>query len=221
MLLGARDALGRAAEALAASDTAAEDSPAELAVAFKNRGVVGFDLAGAEYNNPAKLHREAFYLIRNNNINVTIHAGEAYGPESIHQSIHHCGAHRIGHGTRLRENGDAAEAGDVTLLPAALEGASPREIEATFGTEFAAAFAGLETGAWAGPVASSYGLHLVRVSEHVPSRLPDLDEVRPAVEREWGSERRREATDRFEAGLRERYEIEVRLPDARPVAQTP
>lgn len=79
---------------------------AELAVAFKNRGVVGFDLAGAEYNNPAKLHREAFYLIRNNNINVTIHAGEAYGPESIHQSIHHCGAHRIGHGTRLRENGD-------------------------------------------------------------------------------------------------------------------
>ena len=79
---------------------------AELAVAFKNRGVVGFDLAGAEYNNPAKLHREAFYLIRNNNINVTIHAGEAYGPESIHQSIHHCGAHRIGHGTRLRESGD-------------------------------------------------------------------------------------------------------------------
>jgi adenosine deaminase len=79
---------------------------AELAVAFKNRGVVGFDLAGAEYNNPAKAHREAFYLIRNNNINVTIHAGEAYGPESIHQAIHMCGAQRIGHGTRLRESGD-------------------------------------------------------------------------------------------------------------------
>jgi len=79
---------------------------AELAVAFKNRGVVGFDLAGAEYDHPAKHHREAFYLIRNNNINVTIHAGEAYGPESIHQAIHYCGAHRIGHGTRLRENGD-------------------------------------------------------------------------------------------------------------------
>jgi adenosine deaminase len=79
---------------------------AELGVAFKNRGVVGFDLAGAEYNNPAKDHREAFYLIRNNNINVTIHAGEAYGPESIHQAIHYCGAHRIGHGTRLKESGD-------------------------------------------------------------------------------------------------------------------
>ena len=79
---------------------------AELAIAFKNRGVVGFDLAGAEVDNPAKHHREAFYLIRNNNINVTIHAGEAYGPESIAQAIHYCGAHRIGHGTRLRENGD-------------------------------------------------------------------------------------------------------------------
>jgi adenosine deaminase len=79
---------------------------AEVAVAFKNRGVVGFDLAGAEVDNPAKDHGESFYLIRKNNINVTIHAGEAYGPESIGQAIHYCGAHRIGHGTRLRENGD-------------------------------------------------------------------------------------------------------------------
>ncbi len=79
---------------------------AELAVAYKNRGVVAFDLAGQEENNPAKKHKEAFYLIRNNNINTTIHAGEAYGAESIHQAIHYCGAHRIGHGTRLYENGD-------------------------------------------------------------------------------------------------------------------
>ena len=79
---------------------------AELAVAFKNRGVVGFDLAGAEYNYPAKDHLDAFTLILSNNINVTIHAGEAYGPDSIHQALHYCGSHRIGHGTRLRENGD-------------------------------------------------------------------------------------------------------------------
>lgn len=79
---------------------------AELAVAYKNRGVVAFDLAGQEENNPAKHHKEAFYLIRNNNINTTIHAGEAYGAESIHQAIHYCGAHRIGHGTRLYEDGD-------------------------------------------------------------------------------------------------------------------
>lgn len=79
---------------------------AELAVVFKNRGVVGFDLAGAEYNYPAKDHLEAFSLILSNNVNVTIHAGEAYGPESIHQALHYCGAHRIGHGVRLREDGD-------------------------------------------------------------------------------------------------------------------
>jgi adenosine deaminase len=79
---------------------------AELCVAFKNRGVVGFDLAGSEVNNPAKLHRHAFALILDNNINCTAHAGEAYGPASIAQAIHKCGAHRVGHGTRLIENGD-------------------------------------------------------------------------------------------------------------------
>lgn len=79
---------------------------AELAVAYKGRGVVAFDLAGAEADHPAKRHRAAFQLVRDNNINCTIHAGEAYGPESIAQAIHVCGAHRIGHGCRLRENGD-------------------------------------------------------------------------------------------------------------------
>jgi adenosine deaminase len=79
---------------------------AELAVAYKGRGVVGFDLAGAEADFPAKHHRQAFQLVRDNNINCTIHAGEAYGPESVAQAIHVCGAHRIGHGCRLRENGD-------------------------------------------------------------------------------------------------------------------
>lgn len=79
---------------------------AELAVAYKNRGVVGFDLAGAEEGFPAKDHKESFYLIINNNINTTVHAGEGYGPESIHQAIHVISANRIGHGTRLREDGD-------------------------------------------------------------------------------------------------------------------
>jgi adenosine deaminase len=79
---------------------------AELAVAYKGVGVIGFDLAGAEANFPAKDHREAFYLIRKNNLNCTVHAGEAYGPDSIHQALHHLNAQRIGHSTRLKENGD-------------------------------------------------------------------------------------------------------------------
>jgi len=79
---------------------------ADLTVAFKNKGVVGFDLAGAEEDFPAKRHKEAFGRVLANNINCTLHAGEAYGPESIHQAIHQCGAHRIGHGVRLVEDGD-------------------------------------------------------------------------------------------------------------------
>jgi adenosine deaminase len=79
---------------------------AELCVAFKNRGVVGFDLAGSEINYPAKAHRPSFQLVIDNNINCTAHAGESFGPDSIHQAIHKCGAHRIGHGTRLVESGD-------------------------------------------------------------------------------------------------------------------
>ena len=79
---------------------------ANLTVAFKGRGVVAFDLAGAEYNYPAKKHREAFYTVVNANVAATIHAGEAYGPESIAQALHYCHADRIGHGTRLFEDPD-------------------------------------------------------------------------------------------------------------------
>lgn len=79
---------------------------AKVAVKYKGKGVVGFDLAGPEDNFPAKAHKEAFYEVVNNNINTTVHAGEAYGPESIHQAIHYTRANRIGHGTRLRENTD-------------------------------------------------------------------------------------------------------------------
>jgi adenosine deaminase len=109
-LRAAHDTLGIEANVIVCGirNISAESSleMAELAVAYKGRGVVGFDLAGAEYDHPAKHHRKAFQLVRDNNINCTIHAGEAYGPESIAQALHVCGAHRIGHGCRLREDGD-------------------------------------------------------------------------------------------------------------------
>ena len=79
---------------------------AELAVAYKGRGVLAFDLAGQEKDYPAKAHMAAFRLILKNNVNSTVHAGEAFGAASIGQALHYCGAHRIGHGTRLRENPD-------------------------------------------------------------------------------------------------------------------
>lgn len=82
---------------------------ARFAVSYRKKGVVGFDLAGAEKDYPAKDHVKAFYEILNNNINVTVHAGEDFGAPSIHQAIHYCGAHRIGHGTSLREDPDLLE----------------------------------------------------------------------------------------------------------------
>lgn len=79
---------------------------AELAVAYKGRGVLAFDLAGQEKDYPAKAHRAAFQLILKNNVNSTVHGGEAFGAQSIAQALHYCGAHRIGHGTRLHEDQD-------------------------------------------------------------------------------------------------------------------
>ncbi len=63
--------------------------------------VVGIDIAGSEKGNPPVHHREAYMLAQRNFINKTVHAGEAYGPESIYQAITELGADRIGHGTSL------------------------------------------------------------------------------------------------------------------------
>ena len=74
---------------------------AELAVAYRDRGVVGFDIAGEEAGHPPKAHRDAFEYCRLQNFSITVHAGEAFGPPSIWQALQYCGAHRIGHGVRL------------------------------------------------------------------------------------------------------------------------
>ena len=77
---------------------------AELAVAYRQRGVVGFDLAGGEAGNPAKAHRNAFEYARSQDLACTCHAGEGDGADSVRQAVHVCGAHRIGHATRLIED---------------------------------------------------------------------------------------------------------------------
>lgn len=77
---------------------------ADLAIRWRDRGVVGFDLAGGEAGFPPKKHIDAFHAIHRANFNITIHAGEAYGSESIWQALQWCGAHRLGHGTRLMDD---------------------------------------------------------------------------------------------------------------------
>lgn len=85
-------------------DPAVSLEMSELAVQYRDRGVVGFDLAGDEAGHPAKRHVEAFFHAKRENFNITVHAGEAFGQDSIWQAIQWCGAHRIGHATRLVED---------------------------------------------------------------------------------------------------------------------
>lgn len=82
---------------------------AELAIRNREIGVVGFDLAGGEHGFPPKKHVDAFQAIERANFYITIHAGEAFGPESIWQALQYCGSHRLGHATRLRD--------DIEILP--------------------------------------------------------------------------------------------------------
>jgi len=77
---------------------------AELAVAYRHHGVVGFDLAGGEVGNPSRVHAPAFEYARSHDLPCTCHAGEGDDAGSVREAIHVCGAHRIGHATRLIED---------------------------------------------------------------------------------------------------------------------
>jgi len=90
--------------AMRSMDPKVSQEIAELAVDFRSQGVVGFDLAGEEGGYPPKKHIDAFHYIQRENFNITVHAGEAFGKESIWQAIQWCGAHRVGHATRLIED---------------------------------------------------------------------------------------------------------------------
>jgi adenosine deaminase len=88
---------------------------AALAIRFRDKGVVGFDIAGAEAGNPPTRHLDAFEYMRDNNARFTIHAGEAFGLPSIHEAIAFCGADRLGHGVRIVDDIDVLEGGGVRL----------------------------------------------------------------------------------------------------------
>ncbi|MBN1150635.1 adenosine deaminase [candidate division WOR-3 bacterium] len=89
---------------------------AKLAVKFRDKGVVGFDLAGEEAGYPPKDHLEAFNYCKKSNFNITVHAGEAFGVDSIWQALQYCGAHRIGHGTKLVQDMEINQEGEVERI---------------------------------------------------------------------------------------------------------
>ncbi|MFT3853183.1 MAG: adenosine deaminase [Ilumatobacteraceae bacterium] len=92
---------------LSAMRTAARSKEiAELAVRWRDAGVVGFDIAGAEAGYPPTRHLDAFEYVRRENFHATIHAGEAFGLPSIWEAVQFCGAERLGHGVRLVDDID-------------------------------------------------------------------------------------------------------------------
>ena len=79
---------------------------AELAVRWRDGGVVGFDIAGAEAGYPPSRHLDAFHLVQRENSHITIHAGESFGLRSIWEAVQFCGAERLGHGVRIVDDID-------------------------------------------------------------------------------------------------------------------
>jgi adenosine deaminase len=86
---------------------------AELAVEYRDKGVVGFDIAGAEAGFPPTRHLDAFEYLRRENFHFTIHAGEAFGLPSIWEAIQWCGTDRLGHGVRIVDDISHGVAGPV------------------------------------------------------------------------------------------------------------
>ncbi|MFI8961233.1 adenosine deaminase [Streptomyces sp. NPDC053493] len=88
---------------------------AELANRYRDSGVVGFDIAGAEAGFPPTRHLDAFEYLKRENNHFTIHAGEAFGLPSIWQALQWCGADRLGHGVRIIDDIEVADDGSVSL----------------------------------------------------------------------------------------------------------
>ena len=92
---------------------------AQLAVRWRDRGVCGFDIAGAEAGYPPTRHLDAFEYVRRENFHLTIHAGEAFGLPSIWEALQLCGAERLGHGVRIVDDITVDPDGHATLGPIA------------------------------------------------------------------------------------------------------
>lgn len=102
---------------------------------------------------------------------------------------------------------DAAEVGDPTLLPASMTLSTPNQIAGTFGGTFLDGLEGLPSGAWTGPIPSTFGIHLVRVDDRKPARVPALEEVLDQVTLEWRAQMRMDMVEDRYREILQGYEI--------------
>jgi hypothetical protein len=122
---------------------------------------------------------------------------------------------------KLAKDGTGAMAdnlGDATMLPSDFDGAARRDVVKTFGEDFAARIDNAEPGTWTGPIASSYGLHLVRVRSRTPGELPPLAAIRPAVERQYAADRRAQQLAALYERLLSRYTVVIERREPAPAA---
>lgn len=110
------------------------------------------------------------------------------------------------------EQPDTSALGDSIALPRRLDDARLGEIARLFGAVFADQLETAESGQWLGPVESGFGQHLVFIDEKVSGQSPSLEQVRQEVQRDWFSQRRREAVDTLYRRLAENYQIEIEAP---------
>ena len=130
-----------------------------------------------------------------------IYLGENPSPESVTRSL----------STLQTEPAtDPSTLGKRSLLPAHLSLSPPTAVDSVFGTGFFERLAEFSPGPWTGPAVSAYGVHLVRILDHVPARMPALEEVRGVVERDWRAAQAREIRESQYILLRERFVIEIR-----------
>ena len=110
---------------------------------------------------------------------------------------------------KLTAGADPIKLGDGRMLPPRIDGMPLDLVARDFGDEFARSMGGIKVGSWQGPVRSGYGLHLVRVEERVPGRMPALGEVRTAVARDWEADRRARSIESQYRRLRANYNVEL------------
>ena len=104
---------------------------------------------------------------------------------------------------------DLDQIGDSIMLPKKIPLSPASVINRQFGSDFTSQLSDLETGIWQGPIRSGYGIHLVLIEERVEGRDPELEEIRPVVEREYELVMRKELKEKIYANLREKYTVEI------------
>lgn len=119
----------------------------------------------------------------------------------------------------LLSRGIDASPGDATLLPATVDAMGEEDLAALFGSAFVHALGRAPLGEWSGPIASGYGMHLVRVEARTPARMPPLAEVRDDVERDWLRDRTQRADRAYLAALRKHYTVDIDADLAQSIAE--